>query len=38
MNAPDELESWSRRIAGEYRPVTWDAAAARLFGLVKDIR
>jgi glycosyltransferase involved in cell wall biosynthesis len=38
MNAPAELEAWSKRIVSEYRPVTWDDAAARFFGLVKEIR
>jgi glycosyltransferase involved in cell wall biosynthesis len=38
MNAPDELEDWSRRIVAQYRSVTWNDAAERFFGLLKDIR
>lgn len=31
LSSPDELAAWTARVASEYRPVTWDAAAQTFF-------
>jgi glycosyltransferase involved in cell wall biosynthesis len=36
MASPLELEDWSRRIKAEHRPVTWDDAARRFFGVIEE--
>lgn len=37
LAAPDELDAWSKRIATEYCPTSWDDAATRFFGTIEDI-
>ena len=36
LASPAELETWSRRIKAEHRPVTWDATARHFFSAVKE--
>ena len=37
LRSPSELRDWSNRIRAEFRPVTWDQAAAQFFGSLRQM-
>ncbi len=37
MNSPDEADKMAVRVKAEYRPITWDQAAAGFFSALKEI-
>jgi glycosyltransferase involved in cell wall biosynthesis len=37
LSSVEELAAWSARIRTQHRPVTWDDAASRFFGMIKEV-